>query len=659
MKDTMMISEFEMYLFNEGTNHYAYRMLGAHSKKIGGQQGIRFSVWAPNASSVSVVGDFNGWDGSKNPMERLGSSGVWVSFIPKVKEYELYKYEICTEDGQVFFKSDPFGFYSEVRPCSASKVFSLNEFQWNDQKWQEHKRSHIPYNQPMLIYEVHLGSWDRNENGEFLTYREMADKLIDYVVDMGYTHIELLPVLEHPYDGSWGYQVTGYFAVTSRYGTPYDFMYFIDCCHQRGLGVILDWVPAHFPKDAHGLPQFDGTALYEYGDPSKGEHKDWGTLVFDYGRNQVQSFLISNAVFWLDMYHIDGLRVDAVSSMLYLDYGRNQGEWTPNKYGGKENLEAVDFLKELNKAIYKDYPGTLMIAEESTAWPMVTSPTYLGGLGFSHKWNMGWMNDVLSYMSMDPIFRKWNHNRITFSMMYAYSENFILSLSHDEVVHGKKSLLDKMYGDYNTKFASLRTLYGYMMAHPGKKLLFMGGEFGQFIEWRFDSKLDWNLLQFDMHNKLREYVRELNHLYVSQASLWENDCSWDGFRWIEPNDFEQSIISFIRLGKRTEDMLVVICNFTPVLRENYRIGILHDGEYEEVLNSDDSRFGGNGHKNEASVVADSIPCHGLPYSINIKIPPSSVIFLKPIKLYYRVASYTENEALSEEISSTDNKPNYL
>lgn len=622
------MSEYQLYLFHEGTNYYSYKMLGAHMETIEDRSVVRFGVWAPNAERVSVVGDFNGWDGSTNPMEKLDDQGIWTATIEGIEEYGLYKYEIGLKDGKRVLKADPYGFYGELRPGTASKVVALNGYQWDDSRWREYKRSFSAYKSPISIYEVHLGSWMRKEDNGFLTYGELADKLVDYIVYMGYTHVELLPVMEHPFDGSWGYQATGYFAVTSRFGTPYDFMYFVDRCHQKGIGVILDWVPAHFSRDAHGLSKFDGTSLYEYDDPRKGEHKEWGTLVFDYGKNEVKSFLLSSAIFWFDIYHVDGLRVDAASSMLYLDYGRRDGEWVPNKYGGRENLEAIDFMKKLNEGIFRDFPDALMIAEESTAWPMVTKPIYIGGLGYSHKWNMGWMHDILSYMSIDPVYRKWNHNRLTFSMVYAFSENFILSLSHDEVVHGKKSLLDKMYGDYWSKFANLRALYGYMMAHPGKKLMFMGGEFGQFIEWKFDSGLDWNLLDYEMHYKLQNFVRELNHIYREQKALWENDGGWEGFKWIEPEDCDQSIISFVRIGSEECEQLAIVCNFTPVVREGYRIGVPGPGEYVEILNSDDKKYGGSSCKNEEPLTTENIPWNCFKHSISIKVPPLSSIYLK-------------------------------
>ena len=622
------ITDEQLYLFNEGSNHQSYLMLGAHIVKSGNTEGVRFSVWAPNAVRVSVVGDFNVWDIERHPMEKIGNSGVWTRFVSGIGQNEKYKYAIRTNAGETLLKYDPYAFFSEVRPNTASIVYSLDGYQWGDDEWQLRKKDSSPYDRPVSIYEVHLGSWRRKSNGSFLTYRDYARELVNYAVEMGYTHIELLPVAEHPLDRSWGYQVLGYYAVTSRYGAPEDFMYFVDQCHQKGIGVILDWVPGHFPKDAPGLARFDGTALYEHADPRQGEQPQWGTLVFNYGRKEVQSFLISNAIFWLDRYHVDGFRVDAVASMLYLDFARK--DWIPNRYGGRENLDAIDFLKKLNEAVYARFPNSLMIAEESSVWPMVTKPTYLGGLGFNYKWNMGWMNDILKYMSMDPIHRKWHHNLLTFSMMYAFSENFILPLSHDEVVHGKHSLLDKMPGDYWKKFAGLRTLYGYMTAHPGKKLLFMGGEFGQFIEWKFDDSLDWHLLGYEMHRKMWDYVRELNHFYLENPCLWENDHNWDGFHWIDPNDTNQSVLSFLRKGKREEEFLIAVINFTPVPRQDYRIGVPRAGKYTEVFNSDAARFGGSGVHNEGMMDVEGTPWHCFEQSISIAIPPLAAIYLKPV-----------------------------
>lgn len=622
------ITDEQLYLFHEGTNYQSYLMLGAHLMTQEGKTGVRFGVWAPNAQWVSVVGDFNAWNTNSHQMNRSSSSGVWELFIPDVKENQIYKYAIKTQAGEELFKSDPYAFFSEVRPATASVVYDLEGHPWEDGDWQSAKKEISSYEKPMLIYEVHIGSWRRKADGSFLTYRELAEELIDYVVEMGYTHIELLPVMEHPFDGSWGYQVLGYYAATSRYGSPKDLMYFIDQCHLKGIGVILDWVPGHFPKDAHGLARFDGTSMYEHPDPRRGEHPQWGTLIFDYGRNEVQSFLISNIIFWLDYYHVDGFRVDAVTSMLYLDYARE--EWVPNCYGGRENLEAVKLLQKMNETVFALYPNTLMIAEESSEWPMVTKPTYLGGLGFNYKWNMGWMNDSLKYCSLDPILRKGNHNLLTFSLTYAFSENYILPLSHDEVVHGKHSLLDKMPGEYQQKFAGLRGLFGYMMAHPGKKLLFMGGEFGQFIEWKFDDRLDWQLLDYEMHRKLRDYVKELNYFYLNNPSLWKDDYSWSGFQWINADDNSQSVVSFIRRGGAPEEFMIFVVNFTPVTRQQYRIGVPEAEGYLEVFNSDDQRFGGSGMVDTEQIFVEDIPFHGFEHSISLTIPPLSAVFFKPI-----------------------------
>ena len=626
-----VLSDYDLYLFNEGNHHKVYEKLGSHQMTVNGIDGTLFAVWAPCARRVSVVGNFNNWDGRRHQMRCLGSSGVWEIFIPGIKQNEVYKYEIKTPSGEIYIKSDPYAFYSELRPNTASIVYNLDNYSWNDEKWIKERDSSNIFEKPISIYEVHLGSWlrVREEGGRFLTYTELADKLVNYVKDMGYTHIELLPLGEHPYDGSWGYQVTGYYSLTSRYGKPEEFMYLVDRCHQEGIGVILDWVPAHFPKDAHGLARFDGTALYEHADARQGEHPDWGTHIFNFGRNEVRNFLVSNAVFWFEKYHIDGLRVDAVASMLYLDYGKKDGEWLPNKWGGKENIEAIEFLRQLNTVVYKYFPGVMMIAEESTAWPLVSRPPYLGGLGFSFKWNMGWMNDYLRYISMDPIYRKYHHNLLTFSIMYAFSENFILVLSHDEVVHGKCSMINKMPGDYWQKFAGLRVSYGYMYGHPGKKLLFMGGEFGQFIEWNYNQSLDWHLLDYEMHKKLQTYVRDLNRLYRSNKSMYEVDFSYEGFEWIDCNDSDHSIISFIRKSKDQHDILIFVCNFTPVARNDYRIGVPFDTYYKEVMNSDSEIYGGSNMGNYGGVHADQIPLHGRPYSINLQIPPLAMLVLKP------------------------------
>ncbi len=622
------ITQEQIYLFREGTNYKSYYMLGAHRMNQDSRKGVRFAVWAPNADWVSVVGDFNAWSTTANPMKMLDNSGIWELFISGLDNGQLYKYAIGSGSGEVLYKCDPYGYYCELRPKTASIVYNLEDYSWSDTKWQEDKNSKGLLDKPMLIYEVHLGSWRQKEDGSFYSYLELAAELVDYVVDMGYTHIELMPIMEHPYDGSWGYQVTGFFAVTSRYGTPKDFMYFIDCCHQKGIGVILDWVPGHFPKDAHGLARFDGTPLYEHPDPRRGEQTQWGTYVFDYGRHEVQSFLYSSAIFWLDYFHIDGFRVDAVTSMLYLDFGRE--EWLPNQYGGNENLEAAAFLKRLNEIVFSQYPTTLMIAEDSSQWPLVTAPTCSGGLGFLYKWNMGWMNDTLRYTSMDPYYRKWNHNLLTFSLTYAFSENYILPLSHDEVVHGKRSLLNKMPGEYHQKFAELRSLLGYLIAHPGKKLSFMGNEFGQFIEWKFDAGLDWLLLDYEMHQKMQGYVKALNHFYLNQPALWEDDNSWSGFEWICPDDNNQSVLTFLRKSRMPEEYLLVVVNFTPLERLEYRIGVPLVKGFQMIFNSDDTDFGGDGYKNNALIKTEKHPCHGLEQSIKLCIPPSSIVFYKPV-----------------------------
>ena len=622
------ISSYDLYLFHQGTHANSYKFLGAHPLTQGDQTGVRFSLWAPNALQVAVVGDFNNWSPEGSQMQKVLDSGIWSLFIPGIQEGSLYKYLIHTQQGEILYKADPYGFSSEFRPGTASRVNSLDQYDWQDSLWLSNRSSSGIYDRPMLIYEIHLGSWRQNDDGSFYSYRQLAEELVPYVADMGYTHIEILPITEHPFDGSWGYQSTGYYSVTSRYGSPQDFMCLIDQCHQNGIGVILDWVPGHFCKDAHGLRQFDGTPLYEYADPRRAENYHWGTLSFDLGKREVRSFLISNAMFWLDIFHIDGLRVDAVASMLYLDYGKEPGQWTPNVYGGKENLEAVDFMKKLNETVFSNFPNALMIAEESTQWPMVSKPTYLGGLGYNYKWNMGWMNDMLRYMETDSIHRKWHHQLLTFSLMYAFSENFILPLSHDEVVHGKKSLLNKMPGDYWQKFASLRAFYGYMMAHPGKKLIFMGGEFGQFIEWDEKKSLDWFLLDYDMHHKLHLYVKQLNHFYRRQASLWFNDHDWQGFQWIDPHDYQHSVITFMRIGNDPEDFLIVLCNFTPVVYDGYRIGVPKKGQYVELFNSDMECFGGSGQSNSSALTGDLPPWHNQPYSLVLKVPPLATLFLK-------------------------------
>ena len=626
-----LLTEYDLHLLGEGTHHHAYEVLGAHLRSVNGTSGVHFAVWAPNAGRVSVIGSFNEWDGRIHPMRLHQGGGVWELFIPDLAAGTAYKFEVANTDLSARAdKSDPYGFYAELRPNNASVVVNLDAYAWRDADWLRGRSARQPLAEPLAIYEVHLGSWRRvaGQNDRWLTYRELATALVAYVKEMGFTHIELLPVSEHPFDGSWGYQPVGYYAPTSRHGEPADFMFFVDHCHQNGIGVFLDWVPAHFPKDAHGLNFFDGTHLYEHADPRRGEHQDWGTLIFDYGRNEVRNFLLSNALFWLNKYHIDGLRVDAVASMLYLDYSRKPGEWLPNKYGGRENLEAIEFLKRFNELTHTEQPGILTMAEESTAWPMVTRPTHLGGLGFDLKWNMGWMHDSLKYMSMDPLFRRNNHGLITFSLIYAFNENFILPLSHDEVVHLKKSLLDKLPGDEWKKFANLRAFYGYMTAHPGKKLLFMGAEFGQWREWSEARSLDWNLLEKERHRKLQRFVAELFHLYQREAALYEVDFSWEGFAWIDPQDVEQSVISFVRRARDASNFLIVICNFTPVPRFGYRIGVPAKGQYVELLNSDAEVFGGSNLGNNGKLTSEAVAWHLQPYSIALTLPPLSTIIMK-------------------------------
>ena len=617
----------ESVLFHDGKSYDAYKYLGAHFITKNRKNGAVFRVWAPHARSVSVAGSFNDWDTAAAPMERISDGGIWECFIPGVKTYDIYKYAIVTRTGETVFKSDPFAFHAETPPDNASKLYDISGYEWGDADWQEKKKNQIIYDSPVNIYEFHAGSWRKYEDGSYFDYVKLAEELSDYVKEMGYTHIEMMPIAEHPYDGSWGYQVSGYFAPTSRYGTPHDFMKFVDIMHSKGIGVILDWVPAHFPRDAFGIYNFDGEPCFEYSDPRKGEHKEWGTCVFDYGRNEVISFLCSNAYYWIDMYHIDGLRVDAVASMLYLDYNRRDGEWIPNIYGGKENLEAVDFLRRVNEVVFEHYPNTMMIAEESTAWPLVTKPTYMGGLGFNFKWNMGWMNDMLRYMSLDPIHRKFNHDSLTFSFFYAFSENYVLPISHDEVVHGKCSLINKMPGEYDMKFAGLRAFFAYMMAHPGKKLMFMGQEFAQFIEWNYTQELDWLLLDIDKHRRTHEFVKTLNKFYLSHPQLWEIDYSWEGFNWIANDDNEQSIIAFRRIDKSGKE-LITVCNFVPVTRENYRIGAPYRGEYRLVLNTDDTAFGGDGVEVKKVIKSESTPFHGLDQSISLTIPAMSVMIFE-------------------------------
>jgi 1,4-alpha-glucan branching enzyme len=626
-----VLTEFDLHLMGEGRHYDTYEKLGAHLVTLEGVRGVHFAVWAPSARRVSVVGDFNRWDGRVHPLRARGSSGIWEIFIPELREGTIYKFEIIDSKGNIIpLKADPYAFRSELRPNTGSIVADLTTYSWNDADWLSQRTAKNWFESPVSIYEVHLGSWRRvpEEQDRWLTYRELADRLIPYVKDLGYTHVELLPVMEHPYDGSWGYQTLGYFAATSRYGSPAEFMEFVDRCHQAGIGVFLDWTPAHFPRDAHGLAQFDGSHLYEHADPRQGTHPDWGTLVYNYGRNEVQNYLISNALFWLDKYHIDGLRVDAVASMLYLDYSRKPGEWIPNPYGGRENLDAIAFLKRMNEVVYAKFPGVLTIAEESTAWPAVSRPTYLGGLGFSFKWNMGWMNDTLKYFSLDPVYRKYEHNKLTFSLLYAFTENFILPFSHDEVVHGKNSLLHKMPGDLWQQFANLRLLFAYQFVHPGKKLLFMGQEIGQRHEWNEARSLDWHLFQWGSHQGVQRLVSDLNHLYAAEPALHEVEFDWHGFEWIDANDSDNSVFTFLRRGKRKEDLIVVILNATPVVRGGYRLGVPQPGYYHEILNTDAAIYGGSNVGNAGGQQASSEPAQGRLQSLVLTLPPLAAVFLK-------------------------------
>ena len=619
-----LLTDFELHLYGEGTNYESYRTMGAHPVECDGILGVRFAVWAPNAEVVSVVGDFNQWDERRHPM-RLRTGGIWELFLPGVGEGTNYKYLVRSSIGGLRQqKADPYGFACEAPPKSASVVCDISKYEWGDREWMESRAQKDYLKEPVSIYEVHLGSWLRGAYNSYLTYRDLADKLVDYAKHLGYTHLELLPMMEHPFSGSWGYQVIGYYAPTARFGPPEDFMYFVDRCHQAGIGVIVDWVPAHFPKDAHGLAFFDGTALYEHADPRKGEHRDWGTLIFNYGRNEVRTFLISSALFWLKEYHIDGLRVDAVASMLYLDYSREPGEWVPNIYGGNENLEAIDFLRRFNELAHKE-PGAITIAEESTAFPGVSRPVFVNGLGFTMKWNMGWMHDMLDYFAKDPVHRKYQHNNITFSMLYAFTENFVLPISHDEVVHGKRSLLSKMPGDVWQKFANVRAFLAYMYGHPGKKLLFMGSEIGQWEEWNHDHGLPWELLHFDNHRKLQALVRELNLLYQSQPALYEVDYHWGGFEWVDFRDVDGSTISFIRRPKAVKPFLLFVCNFTPVPRHDYRVGVPDPGVYRELLNTDSEAFGGSNLGNMGYANSEPISQNNHYHSLRIMLPPLAVV----------------------------------
>jgi len=624
------LSEFDLHLFAEGTHSRAYEKLGAHITERDGRRGVHFAAWAPNAKLVSVIGDFNSWNPNANVM-RPSQAGIWGGFVPDIDQGAVYKYHVESQHGNYQVdKADPFGFAAEIRPQTASRVWNLESYTWNDREWIT-RAGKNSLNSPISIYEVHLGSWRRvpEEGNRWLTYRELAAQLADYVHDEGFTHVELLPIMEHPFDGSWGYETTGYFAPTSRFGTPADFMYFVDYLHQHGIGVILDWVPAHFPKDEAGLGYFDGTHLYEHADPKQGEQLEWNTFVFNYGRNEVQNFLISNALFWLDKYHVDGLRVDAVASMLYLDYGRREGQWISNRYGGKENLDAIHFLRTLNERVYAEFPDVLTIAEESTAWPQVSKPTYVGGLGFGLKWNMGWMHDVLEYMSQDPVFRSYHHNQITFGLVYAFSENFVLPFSHDEVVYGKRSMLQKMPGDEWQKFANLRLLYGFMFGHPGKKMMFMGSEFGQQSEWNHDASLDWHLLQNPLHAGLKRWVRDLNTLYRGDPALYTLDFDPAGFEWVDCKDFQRSVVCFLRRASNPEDQLLFVCNFTPVVRQNYRVGVPQEGSWKEVLNSDAPLYGGSGQGNFGELRTAPLPMHGRPFSLNMTLPPLGIVVFGP------------------------------
>jgi len=628
--DVSLLTDDDLYLFNEGNHYRLYERLGAHTISGEGVEGTYFAVWAPDAEYVSVFGDFNGWAKGRHQLRPRGQSGIWEGFIPGVGKGVEYKYHVASRYlGYRADKADPFAFHGETPPRTGSRVWDLG-YSWGDDQWMEARRRVNPVEVPMAVYEVHLGSWMRvpGDWHRFLTYRELAEKLPQYVKEMGFTHVEFLPLMEHPFYGSWGYQTTGYFAPTSRFGTPQDLMYLIDQFHHRGIGVILDWVPSHFPTDEHGLGYFDGTHLYEHADRRKGHHPDWDSYIFNYGRNEVRAFLISSAMFWLDVYHVDGLRVDAVASMLYLDYSRKEGEWIPNMYGGKENLEAISFLRRFNEEVYRDRPGIQTIAEESTAWPMVSRPTYVGGLGFGAKWDMGWMHDSLVYMTKDPVHRKFHHNQLTFRLLYAFHENFILPLSHDEVVHGKGSLLQNMPGDTWQKFANLRLLYAHMYSQPAKKLLFMGGEFGQWNEWYHEVSLDWHLLDYPLHSAMQRWVRDLNRLYRKERALHELDFSPAGFEWIDCNDSQQSILSLMRRGRSTGDVIVVVLNFTPVPRASYRVGAPRGGFWREVLNSDAGEYGGTGWGNFGGLVAEAVPFHGRPFSINLTLPPLGAVFLK-------------------------------
>jgi len=625
-----VLTDYDLHLLAEGSHYRNYDKLGAHPMELDGVAGVHFAVWAPNAERVSVVGEFNSWDGRRHPMRQLAPSGLWEVFLPDLAIGDLYKFEIRSRHGgEIHLRSDPYGFSAERRPKTASVVFDIPTNSWSDQSWiAEGRARRNAFDAPISIYEVHLGSWRRGDRNRYLSYDDLIVELIPYVKDMGFTHIELLPILEHPFDGSWGYQALGYFAPTSRFGSPESFIRFINACHEADLGVILDWVPAHFPRDSHGLRQFDGTHLYEHADPRQGEHRDWGTLIFNYGRDEVRNFLIGNALFWLDKYHLDGFRVDAVASMLYLDYSREENDWIPNRFGGRENLEAIEFLKKFNELCHQEHPGVLTIAEESTAWPGVTRPTFADGLGFSFKWNMGWMNDTLDYFSRDPVHRKHHHQSLTFGMLYSFTENFLLPLSHDEVVHGKKSLLDKMPGDDWQKFANLRVLYGLQFMMPGKKLLFMGSEFGQRGEWNCENSLDWHLLDTDSHRGIQRFVKDLSALYKSEKSLHEVDFRWNGFDWLDVQDWEKSILSWVRRANDPEDEVIVILNLTPEPRQHYRLGVPRPGYYREILNSDSEHYGGSNLGNGGGLETLAVPTHAHGQCLELMLPPLSCLVLK-------------------------------
>ena len=647
-----LFSEQDSYLFKEGTHHHLYKKLGAHLTSKDSVEGVYFAVWAPNAREVSVIGDFNGWNKSANKLgARWDSSGIWEGFIPNVNKGSVYKYHIISHHKNYSVdKKDPYAFYSEQPPKTASIVWDL-DYQWHDSAWMRNRKNNNALNAPYSIYEVHLGSWSRvfEENNRYLTYRELATKLVDYVKEMGFTHVEIMPVMEHPFYGSWGYQTVGYYAPSNRYGTPQDFMYLIDCMHQNDIGVILDWVPSHFPTDEHGLAYFDGTHLYEHGDPKKGYHPDWKCYIFNNGRREIREFLISSAMFWLEQYHVDGLRVDAVASMLYLDYSRENGQWAPNKYGGRENLESIEFIQKLNQAVYEFHPDIQIIAEESTAWGNVSRPVADGGLGFGMKWNMGWMHDTLEYFKKDPIYRKYHQNELTFSMLYSYTENFLLSLSHDEVVHGKGSLLTKMPCDDWQKFANLRLLYGYMFAHPGKKLLFMGAEFAQRDEWYHEKSLDWHLLQYDSHKGIQKLVKDLNHIYKKEKAFFKHDFDFKGFEWIDAGDWEKSILNFVRKSGISDEDILVSCNFTPAPHLNYRVGVTQKGFWEEILNSDSKIYGGSGMGNLGGVEAEKVSAHGKDHSIKLTLPPLSVLYFKRRKSSAKeiIKEIVEDEVIEE------------